>query len=165
MTKLTVPYMSEFTLRKKSYGYAVYSKKFYSQGSPIMRFTGKIIHYKDLPAIENESDDRYVQVGPKSYMGPSGGQDDLVNHSCEPTAGLRFTNNEIMLIAIVDIKPGDEITWDYSTTMDEDDWEMDCECGSSRCRRRIRDFKHLPLALRHRYARLGIVPPYLLKFL
>ncbi|MBI2625395.1 MAG: hypothetical protein HYW70_03640 [Candidatus Nealsonbacteria bacterium] len=56
-----------------------------------------------------------------------------------------------------------EITFDYSTTMDEDDWGMDCQCGSKSCRGRIRDFKYLPPDIQKKYLDLGIVPEYISK--
>jgi hypothetical protein len=47
--------------------------------------------------------------------------------------------------------------------MDEDEWEMDCICGSEKCRKRIRDFKYLPKSIQQYYAHLGIVPKYILE--
>jgi len=54
-------------------------------------------------------------------MGPSGGVDDFFNHSCDPNAGLQIDGQKVWLVAIKNITQGEEITWDYSTTMDEDD--------------------------------------------
>ncbi len=139
----------------------VFAGERFRRGDFIVRFTGAIYGVKDLPPIVRPQDDRFVQVGIRKYMGPSGGVDDYFNHSCNPNAGLTFvTDSKINLIAIKDISPGEEITWDYSTTMDEDDWEMNCKCGAANCRRRIRDFKYLPRAIQKKYAMLGIVPAY-----
>lgn len=62
-----------------------------------------------------------------------------------------------------DIKKDEECTFDYSTTMDEDDWEMDCSCGSKNCRHQIRDFKYLPKKLQEKYIEMGIIPDYIVK--
>ena len=48
--------------------------------------------------------------------------------------------------------------------MDEDDFEFDCRCGAPGCRGRMRDFKHLPPAVKRRYASLGVVPAYNLRY-
>ena len=48
--------------------------------------------------------------------------------------------------------------------MDEDDFEMPCLCGTPQCRKTIRDFKHLPMQLKCRYASLGVVPEYNLRY-
>ena len=96
-------------------------------------------------------------------MGPSGGLNDFLNHLCNPNSGLKIEGKRVTLIAIKNIKKGKEIKWDYSTTMDEDDWELDCKCGSKNCRKRIKDFKYLPKKLRQKYIKLRIVPEYILK--
>lgn len=98
-------------------------------------------------------------------MGPSGKLDDYVNHSCDPNSGLVINNINVILIAIRNIKKLEEITWDYSTTIDEDEWEMDCNCRSNICRGRIGDFKYLPEDIQRRYIKLGIVPNYILESL
>ncbi len=77
-------------------------------------------------------------------MGPSGKLDDYINHSCNPNSGLIIKNEKVNLIAIKNIKNGKEITYDYSTTINEDNWKMRCNCGSKICRKIIKDFKYLP---------------------
>jgi hypothetical protein len=44
--------------------------------------------------------------------------------------------------------------------MAEDDFEMTCRCGSTRCRGLVRDGKHLPEDVWRRYVALGIIPDY-----
>ncbi|HZZ43123.1 MAG TPA: hypothetical protein VFE58_09305, partial [Tepidisphaeraceae bacterium] len=66
----------------------------------------------------------------------------------------------VELVAIRDIEEGEELYFDYSTTMDEDDFEMVCRCGTKGCRGVVRDFKHLPGELKKRYVGLGVVPGY-----
>ncbi len=69
------------------------------------------------------------------------------NHSCDPNAGIR---KEALLVAIRNIDKDEEITFDYSMIMD-DDWEMDCMCGSPLCRHRIGKFRNLPDELKEKY--------------
>ena len=57
--------------------------------------------------------------------------------------------------------PGEEIRFDYSTTMLERAWELNCACGSPRCRGLIQDFDLLPIALQTFYLRLGIVQNFI----
>ena len=91
----------------------------------------------------DEVEDHYVQIDRNLYMGPSGGADDFFNHSCNPNAGLKIKGRDVFIVAIKNILKGNEVAWDYSTTMDETDWEMTCACGSRNCRHRIRDFRFL----------------------
>lgn len=98
-----------------------------------------------------------LQIGPFEYIDfQEPGV--LVNHSCLPNAGIK---NDRFLIAIKDILPGQEIFFDYSTTMDEDRWTMQCGCGEESCRRVIKDFKYLPPELRQKYLDLNIVQNFI----
>ena len=53
-----------------------------------------------------------------------------LNHSCSPNVGIR---GQITFVAMRDITPNEELTFDYATG-DDDDWEMTCACGSKDCR-------------------------------
>ena len=54
----------------------------------------------------------------------------FINHSCEPNVG--FAGN-IVLVAMRDIAPGEELTTDYALFDDADD-PMTCNCGAAACR-------------------------------
>lgn len=142
-------------------GKGVFASKDFKSGETIFEFRGKFFTYETLPTPYNDVEDHYVQIDKNLYMGPSGRVDDFFNHSCDPNAGLKIIGKKVFLVAIQDIKNGNEITWDYSTTMDEDNWEMDCECGSKNCRARIRDFKYLPPNIQKKYSDLGVIPKYI----
>jgi hypothetical protein len=53
----------------------------------------------------------------------------FINHSCEPNVG--FAGN-IVLVAMRDISPGEELTTDYA--LFDDDGMMQCHCGTPSCR-------------------------------
>lgn len=150
-------------LKDTKNGRGVFASKDFKKGEIIFKFYGDFFTYDELPAPYSKVEDRYVQIGENLYLGPSGDVDDFFNHSCDPNSGLKINGKEVFLVAIKDIKKGDEICWDYSTTMDEDDWEMNCNCGSKSCRGRIRDFKYLPSDIQKKYLDLGIVPEYIQK--
>lgn len=141
-------------------GKGVFATKHFQTDEILLEFRGELFTYKELPVPYDKVEDRYVQVGKDLYMGPSGSTDDFLNHSCAPNAGLKIIREKVFLIAIQEIESGEEITWDYSTTMDEDDWEMHCKCGSSNCRGQIRDFKYLSRDVQKKYLDLGVVPRY-----
>lgn len=149
------------TVKNTKNGKGVFADKNFKKDEIIFEFHGKFFTYEELPTPYNEVEDHYVQIDKNLYMGPSGDIDDFFNHSCNPNAGLKPDDGKVFLIAIKNISSGDEITWDYSTTMDEDDWEMDCKCGSKICRKRIRDFKYLSPDIQKIYLDLGIVPKYI----
>jgi SET domain-containing protein len=53
------------------------------------------------------------------------------NHSCDANLGIR---GEITFVAMRDIRPGEELTHDWAMT-DDDDYSVECKCGSSSCRK------------------------------
>ncbi len=55
------------------------------------------------------------------------------NHSCQPNIGVQ---GQIIFVAMRDIEAGEELTHDWATT-DDDDYEMECHCGSAKCRKII----------------------------
>ena len=100
-----------------------------------------------------------IQIDDQLYFN-SRGLARSINHSCNPNAGIK---NDRELVAIRDIKKDEEIRFDYSTTMDEDCWTMECKCRSKNCRGLVRDFKYLPLDLQQKYLQLGIVQNFIMK--
>jgi uncharacterized protein len=68
--------------------------------------------------------------GVDSSRGGNGTQ--YVNHCCEPNAFMRITHGHILIFALRDIKPGEEITLDYGVTYHPD--TKRCLCGAHKCR-------------------------------
>jgi hypothetical protein len=68
----------------------------------------------------------------------------------------------VRLIALKAIEPGEEIRFDYSTTI-SDGWTMLCLCGSPSCRGLVKAFQLLPAEVQLRYAMLQIVQPFILR--
>jgi len=150
-----------FTVRETHLGKAVFAARAFAAGDPLLEFTGRRLPADKVPARMAGPGDRYVQVTPEHYMGPSGRLDDLVNHSCDPNAGLRFTDAGVFLVAIRAIAPGEEVTWDYSTTLANPDWHMICGCQSAGCRRVIGSFDTVDPERQHFYRARDLVAPYL----
>ena len=84
------------------------------------------------------------------------GEMDCFNHSCNPNAGFR---GQIDLVALRNIAPGEEVTFDYATCLTADFGDMDCLCGTANCRGRVtgEDWKLPELQARYR----GHFQPYI----
>jgi hypothetical protein len=67
-----------------------------------------------------------------------------------------------VLIALKPIPAGEEIRFDYSTTMSEDHWTLECRCGEPDCRGLVKDFHLLPSVLQEQYVERGIVQTFIL---
>lgn len=148
-------------IRETGKGKAVYASSPVLKGEFVCEFTGPRYTMAEYLKMHDPCNNHFLQIDDDNFMGPSGNADDLINHSCNPNCGLMFIDNILKLIAIRDIAEGEELSFDYSTTMDEDCWEMECLCGDSACRKTVRDFKYLPAELQKKYLSLGVVMPYI----
>jgi len=141
-------------------GKAVTATRGFAAGQPIVRFGGTVLRGADVPPQVEGRHDRYVQIGHDRWLGPSGRIDDLFNHSCLPNAGLTF-GDQVILVALRDIAPGEEIAWDYATTVGDPAWRMPCGCGAAECRGMVGPFQTLPAELQAWYLERGLVAPHL----
>lgn len=67
-----------------------------------------------------------------------GGDGRFVNHSCEPNCEMQKWSvhglPRMALFASRDIKPGEELTYDYNFALFNPSEGQECRCGSSACR-------------------------------
>jgi uncharacterized protein len=99
-------------------------------------------------------DDKFI--GPKSISETDDA--DWFNHSCEPNAGLF---GQIMLVAMRDIKKGEEITFDYVMSCSQKTEErvlFECNCGLKNCRHKITNLDWKDPSLQKKYK--GYLSPY-----
>jgi SET domain-containing protein len=74
-------------------------------------------------------------IGPKSKKETDDAE--WFNHSCNPNAGIW---GQIILVAMRDIKKGEEITFDYAMSCSQKGEKrilFNCECGSLNCRKTV----------------------------
>jgi hypothetical protein len=100
------------------------------------------------------------QIDDDLYIYPMHPEGRFMNHSCDPNAGLREDRE---MVALREILPGEEVMFDYSTTMSEDHWTMPCLCGAAGCRGLVGDFHELPKGVQQRYLRLGVVQRFIVR--
>ena len=140
------------TIGESKFGKGIFAARNLSPGDVLMRITGTPLTFADTVALgSNES--HSMQIGLHDYI--------LVqppflysNHSCDPNCGI---NEHLELIAIRPVSKGEELTWDYSTSMLERHWTMKCHCGATRCRGIVKDFDRLPKAIQDEYLQQKIV--------
>lgn len=138
-------------------GRGVFAKVPIKPRETIFYLTGKLIRFDE--AAGATGGEHSIQIGIDQYVAPYSPARYL-NHSCAPNSGFV---DDIRLIATRPIVAGEEIRFDYSTTMFERYWELDCACEAPGCRKRIRDFDLLPIALQTYYLRLGIVQNFIVE--
>lgn len=126
----------------------------------VLKFEGPVFTRKTCPNFEES-----IQIGIDAWMHSSGGMDDLVNHSCNPNTGLHEVHGDLYLLSLRDIAPGEEISYDYSTSMVDDPSSMImvCCCGDEACRGTIGNFLDMPKEMRDLYAQRGVIPMHVVQ--
>ena len=122
----------------------------------ILKFIGPVITFAEAIA-KGEAEANVLQFDHDRYLDLEA-PGVFLNHSCAPNTGI---SDGYWLIALHTIAVGEELRFDYSTTMHENRWMMACRCGASNCRGTVADFRLLPHDRREHYLRLGIVQPFI----
>ena len=144
--------MNIYIKSSAQHGKGVFAKCAIATGEAIITFSGPVLKRSQV-----RDGDYHLQIGEDLYLGASGGADDYVNHSCQPNAGF---NGGLVLVARRAIPPEEEITWDYSSAIDEADFPgFRCCCGSAGCRGTVHSFRHLDSDTREQ------LQPWLLPYL
>ena len=139
-------------------GYCLLAKRPIRKGELILTFTGSVISFKET-TTRGELECMSLQFGHDQYI-DTDAPGRFANHSCEPNVGI---TGQLDMVAIADIDTGEELLFDYSTTMDEDHYQMECLCGKPSCRNVVTDFKLLPKVTREKYLDLNIVSDFIRK--
>lgn len=146
------------SIRESKFGKGLFASVDIPENTVVTRVTGIPLNFAATLELE-EKESHTLQIGHDQYI--------LCdppflysNHSCEPNCGLA-PNLEMRTLR--NIKKGEELLWDYSTSMLERHWTMPCNCGSRNCRRLVTDFDLLPHELQRKYIHLNIVLPFILE--
>lgn len=135
-------------------GQGSFAKEKISKGNYITTLTG--IPFKKEYIIQNDDP---LQIDENTYLILDHASK-TINHSCDPNAGIR---NKSDLYAIKEINVGDEITYDYSTTIGIDDTisHMICKCNSHYCRKNIGNVLTIPKAILFHYIACDVLPLFI----
>lgn len=145
-------------VREGPLGKGIHARRSLAAGERILEFSGPILTHRQVIAM-GEAQAYAVQIGPDRYIDtePLGR---FANHSCVPNAGVV---DDRVLVALRPIAAGEEVRFDYSTTMSENYWILACRCNEPTCRGVIRDFHLIPPALQEQYIERGIVQSFIVR--
>ena len=113
-------------------GNGIFTLRTVKKGELIAIFGGVVYEWDTFIHLSDRDRSLCLQVEDRHFLVPRPiGEGDYVNHSCNPNAGL---SGQIALVAMRDIRPGEEVCFDYAMcdTMPYDEFE--CGCGQSNCR-------------------------------
>ena len=104
----------------------------------IIQYKGKIISKKKVeedPKFDNEKaiylfnlNKRYDLDGDFKYNTAR-----LINHSCNPNCEVAGVGLKVWVHAIKNINKGEEFSYDYGFSFDEDFKNYPCKCGAKNC--------------------------------
>ena len=137
-------------------GNGIYALQPIHKGELAAVFGGVVYEWDAFIHLPDRDRSLCIQVEDRLFLVPRPiGEGDYVNHSCNPNAGL---SGQIGLVAMRDIKIGEEVCFDYamSDTMPYD--EFDCGCGSANCRGTVGGSDWQKPELQKRYA--GFFSPH-----
>ena len=137
-------------------GLGLFAGRAFSPDEEILIFSGPELSFEAMVA-RGEAEANALQIDDSLYL-DIGAPGVYANHSCQPNAGIR---QDTRLVALRPIPAGEEIRYDYSTTMWENHWTMACRCGQANCRQRVTDFPTLPAQLQQRYLQLQVVQSFI----
>jgi hypothetical protein len=138
-------------------GRGLFARERVRAGETLLVWGGEVATSDMLKRMSEDKHRLSVQIEEDLYLvTPNEGPADWVNHSCDPNAGLV---GQIVLVALRDIRAGEEIGFDYATSDGSPYDEFECGCASRLCRHHVtgNDWK-LP-ELQARYA--GHFSPYI----
>ena len=144
----------------KKYGKGVFAEEDIKKESVIYVLGGKKmspnVFYRVVNSNKEDIDDP-LQIGKRTYI-------DLdkfsrsFNHSCNPNAGIRKSSE---MFALTNINKGEQITFDYSSTIAPTKWKMKCKCGSKNCRKILGDILSIPEKQLDYYKKVGALQKYM----
>jgi uncharacterized protein len=116
-------------------GNGVYALESLKKGEVVAMFGGVVLTGAQLETVPPLLRSLSIQVEDDLYLvSRIAGAGDHFNHSCEPNTGLQ---GQIAVVAMREILPGEEVTFDYAMSDSSDYDEFDCACGMASCRGQI----------------------------
>lgn len=119
---------SLFIGKSAIHGQGVHAGFSFATGDVIHRMSGKHV-FRSRP----QSEPNYIGIAPNVWIDPDP-PFDTVNHSCNPNAAF---GRGFDLVALREIAADEEVTFDYSTTEADPEWQLSCVCGADVCRKTL----------------------------
>lgn len=141
-------------------GWGSFATSLIPAGETVAAFGGWVVDGNQLATMSMDRQHRSIQVDTDLYLVSSDTPEpgDMLNHSCEPNCGLQGSQ---LLVAMRDIQPGEELSFDYAMCDASDYDEFRCLCGAATCREVVGGSDWRDPALQAKYD--GWFSPYLVR--
>lgn len=99
----------------------------------VIEYTGTVVSNAEGDALYKDKDYTYLfALDGGTHMVDGYGMAMYINHSCQPNCETDQMDGKIWVIALRDIQPGEELTYDYN--LFDGEGPAPCSCGAKRCR-------------------------------
>jgi SET domain-containing protein len=108
------------------------------KGNRIAEYAGEKISRKEaMRRMKRPDGKRISELEAEWYIDGSvdGNQTQYINHSCDPNADAFVIGGSLVIFALREIAPGEEITVGYLNSFEQD--QSVCQCRTVSCRQRI----------------------------
>ena len=117
------------------HGAGVYTTKPVPKGTRILEYTGPRLKKKEADGLYADNEVTYLFTMDDPNIVIDGfGMAAFINHSCSPNCESDQFGKQIWIVALRDIAPGEELTYDYCLWDGEIGDEAPCYCGAQNCR-------------------------------
>lgn len=118
------------------HGTGLFARSSHRRGDILCHFSGPVA--AQPPPADASGRTFSLELEPGRWIDGSGSGNLArhANHSCDPSAEAVRESDRVALVALRDLKPGDEITFDYGFGLAEA-LENPCRCGAAGCGGRI----------------------------
>jgi SET domain-containing protein len=115
-------------------GMGIFAKSKVAKGETLSVLGGVIVHIDEIKTYRETMGHIGLQIDTQFFIVPTTRAElpikGTVNHSCAPNTGL---SNSITFVALREIEPGEECTFDYATS-ETYFTPFACHCGAAECR-------------------------------
>lgn len=132
--------------RSRVQGFGLFATEVIPQHEIIEEYAGSLIR----PILTDDKEKEYDAQGKGTYMFRiddavvvdatiEGNVARFVNHSCDPNCNSKIVaipglDKKIVIYAKREIRPGEELTYDYCFAVEKDTQKIRCTCGAKNCR-------------------------------
>lgn len=128
------------------HGRGVYAVAPIRKGTRLLEYLGERIshaeadrRYEDKPEDDGHT---FLFIASRRTVidaGRLGNDARFINHSCDPNCETTIENSRVFIDAVRDIRPGEELGYDYQLTWESTDEPAElalyaCRCGAKKCR-------------------------------
>ena len=117
------------------HGAGVYTTAPIRKGARILEYTGPRLTAKECEGLYTDTEVTYLfAMDDQNIIIDGFGMAAFVNHACNPNCETDQIADRIWILAMRNIKQGEELTYDYNL-FDGDPGELaPCYCGAKKCR-------------------------------